>query len=330
MNSFLFLWFWLPLSLTLIGLISFIVTKMMHKNKSANVSLCFILWMTLSFLFPYVAKKKGIIKKWWLAIILMLVSPAAIATYYIVATSFFGISPYRYEELKFTDRESIELLTELKNFPEYEYIDNSYDSWYGTHHVRYAFKEELSSDFYNIIESFRKEKENENVFWSIDSLTSDDDKQFFGSDIIYVYKRGWDGIYISAPSHDMPRNIDVYLYIGKKGFVCKYTENTIITLDSFGNRDSISTLTGIQFPSYKSIDSHFTPCGPDWAEDWVIELDKNPNSEFIQKIKMSPNWKVLENSSGCYEFRKEEPMKSETTIIVDKNSKIVKACYQTM
>ena len=120
MTNFLYLWFWWSLSLCVIGLIAFAVAQIMKRKTFADASLCFLSWTTLSFLFPYLAKSKGVIKSWWLSALLMLVSPAAIVTYYIVALLGFGISPYRFKDLKFTDKQSIELLTGLKDFPEFE------------------------------------------------------------------------------------------------------------------------------------------------------------------------------------------------------------------
>ena len=171
-------------------------------------------WMTLSFLFPSMAKKNGVIKSWWLAIFLMLISPAAIATYYVVATLGFGISTYRLKDLKFTDEQSLVSLTGLRSIPEYEYFNNSYDYWYGIHYVRYKFKEEPNISFFQEIEELRTQKDN--MFWSLDTLSLDEDKQFFGSDSIYVYSRGWEGIYIQTPSTEMPENVGIKLFIGKK------------------------------------------------------------------------------------------------------------------
>ena len=85
--------------------------------------------MTLFFLFPYSARKNNVIKEKWVAILLMLVSPALLVTGYIVATEVIGISPYRYKELKFTSKNDIINLTGITDFPDYEYYKNSYDSW---------------------------------------------------------------------------------------------------------------------------------------------------------------------------------------------------------
>lgn len=326
MNNFLFWWFWLPLSLFSIGLISYIVARLMHKEKISNVCLCFVSWMTLSFLFPTLAKKKGIIKSWWFAILLMLVSPAAIATYYVIATLGFGISTYRLKDLKFTDEQSIMSLTGVLAIPEYEYLNNSYDYWDGIHYVRYVFKDELNIGFFQELDSLRKQKDN--LFWSLDTLSFDKDKQFYGSDSVYVFSRGWDGIFIKAPVSEMPENVDIEIVFGKKGFICKYSEFNNRSFDRLGNRDSISALTGVQFPSYKNVNCHFIPCGPDWTEDWVIQLDELPNKEFIRQIKSSPNWERLKD--GSYKFEKEHPGQLFETIYIKEGSKIVNASCWTM
>lgn len=326
MNNYLFWWFWLPLSLFSIGLISYIVARLMHKEKISNACLCFVSWMTLSFLFPTLAKKKGVIKSLWLAIILMLVSPAAIATYYIVATFGFGISPYSYSDLKFTDKQSIVFLTGLQSFPEYKYLNNSYDYWDGIHYVRFDFTEDPSTSFFHNVEALRTKKDN--LFWSLDTLSFEKDQQFYGSDSVYIFYRGWDGLFIQAPSTEMPENVDVEIVIGKKGFTCKYSEFNNRSFERLGNRDSISTLTGVQFPSYKNVNCHFILCGPDWAEDWVIQLDELPNKEFIRQIKTSSNWEQLRD--GSYKFEKEHPGQLFETIYIKEGSKIVNASCWTL
>ena len=298
----------------------------MHKEKISNACLCFVSWMTLSFLFPTLAKKKGVIKSWWLAIILMLVSPAAIATYYIVATFGFGISPYSYSDLKFTDKQSIVFLTGLQSFPEYKYLNNSYDYWDGIHYVRFEFTEDPSTSFFHNVEALRTKKDN--LFWSLDTLSFEKDQQFYGSDSVYIFYRGWDGLFIQAPSTEMPENVDVEIVIGKKGFTCKYSEFNNLSFERLGNRDSISTLTGVQFPSYKNVNCHFIPCGPDWAEDWVIQLDELPNKEFIRQIKTSSNWEQLRD--GSYKFEKEHPGQLFETIYIKEGSKIVNASCWTL
>jgi hypothetical protein len=284
--------------------------------------------MTLFILFPYVARKYNVIKRKWVAILIMLVSPALLATGYIIATEVIGISPYRYKELKFTSKNDIISLTGITNFPDYEYDSNSYDSWSGTHTVRFLFKEEPSASFYEEMESLRRDKDN--VYWSNDFSEHASDRKFFGSNHIYIYSHGWDGKYIIPPSEDMPKNVALHYFIGKRGFVCRYQEYANNSLDIFGNQDSISTRTGVQFPSYKNVNCSYMDVGPDWGEDWTILLDEKPSKEFIRQIKVSPNWTPLANKPGCYEYSKTIEYKSIESIIVDENSRVVKANYGTL
>lgn len=322
----------LILSLFVISSIVFIIllgAAAFHKEKIVNICFCILSWMTMFFLFPYVAKKYNVIKEKWVAILLMLVSPALLVTGYIIATEVIGISPYRYKELKFTSKNDIISLTGITDFPDYEYHNNSYDSWSGTHTVRFLFKEEPPKTFYEEIESLIKDKDN--VYWSSDnSLEHASDKKFFGSDHIYIYSHGWDGKYISAPNENMPENVALSFFIGKKGFVCRYNEYANVSLDMFGNRDSISSRTGVQFPSYKNVNCSYMDVGPDWGEDWTILLDEKPSKDFIRQIKASPDWTPLANKPGCYEYSKTIENKSIESIIVDENSRVVKANYGTL
>ena len=300
-----------------------------HKEKIVNFCICILTWMTLFFLFPYVARKYNVIKEKWVAILIMLVSPALLVTGYIIATEVIGISPYRYKELKFTSKNDIISLTGITDFPDYEYHNNSYDSWSGTHTVRFLFKEEPPKTFYEKIESLIKDKDN--VYWSSDnSLEHASDKMFFGSDHIYIYSHGWDGKYIIAPSEDMPENVALHFFIGKRGFVCRYNEYANVSLTIFGDRDSISARTGVQFPAYKNVNCDYMDIGPDWAEDWTILLDEKPSKDFIRQIKASPDWTPLVNKPGCYEYSKTIEYKSIESIIVDEKSRVVKANYGTL
>lgn len=299
-----------------------------HKEKIVNTCICIFTWMTLFFLFPYVARKYNIIKVKWAAILIMLVSPALFATGYIIATEIVGISPYRYKELHFTSKNDIISLTGITDIPDYEYLNNSYASWSGTHTVRFLFKEEPPASFYKKLESLRRDKDN--LYWSSDSLENASDKKFFGSDHIYIYSHGWDGKYIIPPSEDMPENVTLHFFIGKRGFVCRYNEYANVSLTIFGDRDSISARTGVQFPAYKNVNCDYMDIGPDWAEDWTILLDEKPSKDFIRQIKASPNWTPLANKPGCYEYSKTIEYKSIESIIVDENNRVVKANYGTL
>ena len=319
--------FVLPFSLCVISFVLIIVALILNKKRMLQVSSCFLIWMVFPIIFPIVTKSFQIINKRWLRILLMLISPAAIAVYLIVASEVFHVNSCRYEELKFTNKEEIGYLTGLSNFPDYEYHSNSIGAWSGTHTVRFLFKEEPPASFYAELESLREEKDN--MYWSSDNLTDDYDLKFFGSDHIYIYTRGWDGKYMTAPMKDMPESADVNFFIGKRGFVCRYVEYTNYPLDIFGNQDSISALSGVKFPPYKNVNCRYTEIGPDYEEEWTIMLDKKPSKEFIQQIKNAPNWTEWENEPGCYEFHKEIPMKSYDKIIIDDNSRVVKAAHGT-
>ena len=328
MYDFIISWILLPLLIVTIIFMIMLVAAIMRKQQMVKVCICILTWMTLFFLFPFVARKNNVIKEKWIAVLLMLVSPVVIATIYIVGVDCLGVfSPYRYHELKFTSKDNIVSLTSLPDFPDYEYHNNSYASWSGTHTVRFLFKEEPPESFFDELESLRKQKDN--VFWSRDSLESASDKKFFGSDHIYIYTRGWDGKYMTAPMKDMPESVDLNIFIGKRGFVCRYVELTYYPLDGFGNPDSINVLSGIEFPLYKNVNCRYTEIGPDYEEEWTMMFDKIPSKEFIQQIKNAPNWTEWENKPGCYEFIREIPMKSYDKIIIDENSRVVKAVHGT-
>ena len=303
-----------------------------NKDKIVNICFCILTWLTLFFLLPYVTKKYKVIKRKWIAILLMLLSPAPYATAYIVGAEILEIitpiSLYRYKDLKFTSRNDIVNLTGLNEFPEFEYQGNSHDSWSGTHTVRFLFKEEPPASFFKAMESLMKQEDN--IYWSKNTLNDPYDFNYFDCDEIYNFSYGWDGKYIIAPSGDMPENVALHFFIGKRGFVCRYNEYANASLSIFGDRDSISARTGVQFPAYKNVNCDYMDIGPDWAEDWTILLDEKPSKDFVRQIKASPDWTPLANRPGCYEYSKTIQYKSIESIIVDENSRVIKANYGTL
>lgn len=319
----------LPFSLSVISFVIIIVALILNKKRLLQVCSCFLIWMVFPFIFHLVTRSYHIINKRWLRILLILISPTAIAVYVIVVSEVLNVNSCRYEELKFTNKDDIVCLTWLSNFPDYEYHSNSIDAWNGTHTVRFLFKEEPPTSFYEEIESLLKDKDN--VYWSINNtLEHASDRKFFGSDHIYIYSHGWDGKYITAPSENMPENVALHFFIGKRGFVCRYQEYANNSLDIYGIPDSISARTGVEFPSYKNVNCGYMDVGPDWGEDWTILLDEKPSKEFIHQIKASPNWTPLVNKPGCYEYSKTIEYKSIESIIVDENSRVVKTNYGTL
>lgn len=229
-------------------------------------------------------------------------------------------SELSYEDLHFKDKESISLLTGITDFPDYEYENNSEGDWT---FVRYRFTNNPSSAFYDKIEAFINQEDN--YSWFKDTLWRAEDQQFYGSEYVYVLKRGWDGQFIKAPNAKMPKSANVEFYIGKKAFACNYVETVFASLDEFGNRDSISAMTGVTFPNYENVYCKVTECGEvDGGEDWIIKLKEKPSEKFIQQIRESNKWNAYD-STGIYRYDTILNNTYNISITIDKNSRIVKA-----
>ncbi len=324
----------LPLSLwgaaLVASLVVLMVAMLLRKQNTINICICFLTWMTLSFFFPTLAERKNVLKNTWLSIMLMLISPAAIATYYFIGTDFLGIwtsRTCRLYKMTFISKEDILNITELSSFPDFEYESNSCEIMSGIHTVRFEFIDEPPESFFNEIDSLLNDEDN--VYWS----KNDSYFSFSGSrripDYMYTYNRGWDGKYMKFPLEHMSEDVALSIFIGDKGFVCRYYEYTNVPLDMLGNRDSISILSGVQFPAYENKNCCNYEVGPDYEEEWTILLEQKPSKKFIQQIKQSPNWTPLENNPGYYEFSHEIPMKSYEKIVVNENSRVVKAVHDT-
>lgn len=330
MSIWTFVWIVLPLAVILLGCISLLLllfANLRHDRQMEHVAICLLFWASVSLVLPFVARKWGVFRSWILGILLVLLSPAAFFTYYAVASSCVDISAFPKKDLQFTDRESIVSLTGLADFPEFEYLSNDYDGWMGWHTVKFKFKEEASDDFYMRLDSLRTERDN--VFWALTAIEGTEDKAFYGADSIFIYRRGWDGQYISASTANMPSAATVELYIGKRGFRCAYLEGYNMSIERFAKRDSLSALTGVAFPAYKNVDCQFRDCGIDYSIAWTMLLDEVPDAAFIEQIKLSPSWQQRNDGSYKYETPFSPDRQYSEEVIVEEGSRKVKAIYNT-
>lgn len=291
------------ITIVLLVLAAKVVANVLTNKKIANIVECALWWMTLSIVFPFRAKSLGIIHKKIYSWLLILISPVAIITYivvYMIATS---NAPLPYEKLLFTSREEIAAITEIDDFPEFEYINNDRDDWDGITWTRNKFKNKDDSKL--LIEKIeRKLSEEENYLWYKDDLL-ESEKEFFGGDSIYVLDRGWlDTSYMECPKGIKENWAQVRIAIGEKAFVVRYAGCFPWDLEYYSNPDSLSILTGVKIPDYKFVNFWYSVVGPDSGWSAVLELESKPSKAFLKSLDKSDKWKKLDD--GGYKFYSED------------------------
>ena len=139
-----------------------------------------------------------------------------------------------------------------------------------------------------------------NSFWSKDTLTSIENIEYYGSEIVYTYNRSWDSLYIKeAKEVKVPRIARIT--IGKDVFTFAERHCSKWNLDYYSNVDNLRLLTGVEIPQYTVINIDYNDycfMGHTWCA--TLKLDEKPNDELIQTIQKDGKWEKLNN--GTYIF----------------------------
>ena len=323
--------FFITLGVVLIALtflpavILLIVARAKGWKKYGDIAECAVWWHTFSFMLPYKAKKMGVISNKIWAWLLVLISPLAWIVYTIILLCILAVNlnkPLEYDELPFKTKEDMCALTGFEEFPEFEYMGNSKDGWDGIVWTEFRFSDEKSAEV--LMQQIEAELKNEdNIFWSKDSLRKEEDKKFFGCEVVYVMERGWDSIYIEG-AHEMKEKFtQVRMCIGEKGFALRHMRNWGGNLDYYSNVDSLSALTGVAFPEYKMVNLGYNNYFVDSGWRATLKLNTKPSKTFINAIKNSPNWEQTED--GCYHFHQSDRSGQDLweDIIVNPKNKVV-------
>lgn len=278
----------------------FSIAKLAKKEKIVKVSECMLWWLTLSVLFPKKTAYHGLIRKKIYAWMLVLISPAAFITYAIIGLMKTPTNKeLPYEDLLATSREEMVAITMMDDFPEFEYLNNWRDNWDGKTYVRFQFKDKTEVDKFTA-RIRAKLNTKENFLWKIDSLSTNDSKEFFGSDIVYVFRRGWDTLYVKSPECIKENCTQLQISIGNKAFTLRYEGCYPWNLEYYSNPDSLSKLTNVKFPDYKIVNINYDDYWMDDSWNATLELEKKTTKTFIQSLNKSKNWEKLDD--GRYRF----------------------------
>ena len=281
--------------------------------------------MTISLVFPFQAKKRGVIKQQWLRIVLTLISPAAILTYltlFFLIPFFVAIgkdAKIDKDDLPFKTREDFVLLTEIKEFPQFEYKNCWKDPLEGTVFANYTFLNEQTDSFFS--ELSRKCLETENVFWNTTSSTS---KTAHGENK-YCFTRGWDNRYMNKPDDSFPDHVTVKLSVDEKGFSVSYDYSSLFRFKGYSTPEELKEKTGVTFPSFEIISYEWHPYGPDDFASMVLRLNKKPGASFINQIKAqwgkdpdgNYTWidEMRDDDSGAFVWTRSITVKPDSRIV---------------
>ncbi|MBR5466391.1 MAG: hypothetical protein IKU79_03165 [Bacteroidaceae bacterium] len=307
------------------AVILLIVARAKGWKKYGDIAECAVWWHTFSFMLPYKAKKMGVISNKIWAWLLVLISPLAWIVYTIIFLCILAVNlnkPLEYDELPFKTKEDMCALTGFEEFPEFEYMGNRKDGWDGIVWTEFRFSDEKSAEV--LMQQIEAELKNEdNIFWSKDSLRKEEDKKFFGCEVVYVMERGWDSIYIEGAQEMKEQFTQVRMCIGEKGFALRHMRNWGGNLDYYSNVDSLSALTGVAFPEYKMVNLGYNNYFVDSGWRATLKLNTKPSKTFINAIKNSPNWEQTED--GCYHFHQSDRSGQDLweDIIVNPKNKVV-------
>jgi hypothetical protein len=307
------------------AVILLIVARAKRWKKYGDIAECAVWWHTFSFMLPYKAKKMGVISNKIWAWLLVLISPLAWIVYTIIFLCILAVNlnkPLEYDELPFKTKEDMCALTGFEEFPEFEYMGNSKDGWDGIVWTEFRFSDEKSAEV--LMQQIEAELKNEdNIFWSKDSLRKEEDKKFFGCEVVYVIERGWDSIYIEGVQEMKEKFTQVRMCIGEKGFALRHMRNWGGNLDYYSNVDSLSALTGVAFHEYKMVNLGYNNYFVDSGWRATLKLNTKPSKTFINAIKNSPNWEQTED--GCYHFHQSDRSGQDLweDIIVNPKNKVV-------
>ena len=296
----------------------------MDRRKTVDIIVCALWWLTVSIVFPYQARKRGLIRRRWVRILLTFISPAALLTYGII---WFGIEIGRGpgfdpEQAPFRTREEIVALTGLADLPDFSREKYYYDWWEGWTRVRYSFSKPLPDEVRKALEDLCSEKDN--PYWTLEEPT---DTAFYGISK-YVFSRGWLSEVIDKPDDILPDDMHVTISFGDNGFDIVFHHQGMFHLDGWSSAEQVSGNTRVDFPDFEIVDYEWTDHFPDVAATMTIRFKQHPDRRFLRQLEASDGWH--EEDDG-YSFRTsfDETTRTGYSIHVSKESRIARMWFNS-
>ena len=244
----------------------------MNTKKSTDILVCLFWWLTISLVFPFQARKRGLVKRSWARILLTLLSPAAIITYTLIwfASTIAHESEFSPDDLVFKTRDDIVLLTGLTSIPTVELNVCWRDPLEGTVSAKYVYVDEPSPAFLAELEA--RCTDDKDIYWKRNSVSGHD------------FEQGWYAGRMEKPSGSFPDNVCVKVHFTDKGIDIQY-EYQPFSFEGLCSQDLLLERTGVHFPPFEIVNYCWHPVGPDAVATMTILLQEKPGRAFIQELK---------------------------------------------
>ena len=250
-----------------------------------NILKWFLLWAVIPPLWAILIRKKGMKKRW--IIPLMLLSPVSVSIWLpVLFLLLFILALYidadNFSKVKTLEtREEICELTQMADFPEFTYNGRSEDSWDMRTMSYFTFTDSLTE--VQLKRFSAKCKELDNPRWQqIDSAT-------------------WTCVSNS-----------VEMRLRKDGFTIEQSH--------IGGSPQIDSIPNLTLPPYEIVSQTHWLCGPDYADDIVIKLEKVPTSSFYK------DW-TYDAQSKKYTFEVTDKYNNRWSLTARKGSKVIRINY---
>ena len=281
----------------------------MNWRKFADIIICSLLWATLSFLFPYQAKKRGLIRKRWGRILLTFLSPAAILTYVIVGLCIDLSNDPGYDpnNVLFSTREEIVSLTGFDSIPDFVRTKYYHDWWEGWTQVSYAYSDSLSKEAKRYLERISSSKDN--PYWS-------------QSETSYRFQRGWLSDVLEKPDTLFQDNMHVSIVFREQGFDVKYRFQGPFYFKDWLEQEQLTSHTDIDFPAFEVVDYEWIDHFTDDEAIMTIRFLERPSTSFIRQLQRSEKWYLAEDGTYTFKTPIDENIRECYTIRISKGNRI--------
>ena len=288
----------------------------MVLKKAFQIFVCLLCWLTMSIVFPFLAKRWGITRQRWLRILLTLVSPAALLTYlfiiFLADSGDYSVDP---EKTEFRKRNEIVALTGFTDLPGFTFVSATSNDWTRVTRARYAYEDwgTLSDSAGGFLQ---------NIYGDFWDTVEPADTSLLGKRCPR-YSHGWFSGVVDKPSDTLPDDTHVSITFGREGFEVVYHPNDSFFFEGWMSPEDLKRKTGADFPAFEAFDYELRY---DESAFLAIRFLEDPDDRFYSQFKSSLSW---EESAGDYTFKMQIGKYSDWLyrISVDKNSPTATLCY---
>ena len=261
----------------------------MNSKKTIDILICLFWWLTVSLVFPFQAKKRGLVKRGWVRWLLTLLSPAALFTYLMIAglSILSSYADINLDDIEFKTREDIVLLTQVTSIPEVKLKSYWRDVLEGTVFVRFEYDGESADAFFSDLEKRCAHKED--LYWEVNPVSG------------YDFERGWYAGPMEKPNEAFSDNVGVRVHFTDMGVDIQYDYQPFVFKD-LSTQEQLSEQTGVQFPPFEIVDYRWHPVGPDAVATMTLQLREKPRKAFIRELKAK--WR--DDGAGSFVWRNED------------------------